>query len=755
MINPLQNRLSIPIAGCCCVLLLYLFGFTHGLSTTAQDLLFRLRGPVAPPQSIVIVGIDEGSLKKLGAWPFPRKTHAKLLVQLSQAKAIGFDFLFSEPTDDDVLFNKQLNHSPPVIFASATTFENTMLTPSPGLDQVTGTGHIETIFTTDGIVREVPFNIRSGQQPFSLALLQASGKETPMPPTQQKPLLINYYGPERTFLYLSYIDVLEGHIPQDFFKDRFVFIGAEAIGLNDTFITPFSHTQVTPGVEIQATILGNLLEQRFLHPLPLLSFFLVALLLIMGAVLWPVVGERYNICLNLILLGTVWVIAVVFFHNCFFIDIALFSVVLFLTYLFHLLQQTLWAGNAIYIQIRALNKRLDKGLEQIYGYIPKKNHHRSKRGMLNTLGIHQYIEQLQHAADALGMQHTFLDNLLNNELPPLVLWDTFSGQPIFANIHFRKFWQHHVPDVSGLPNYAAFADHIFRHQITNTDKVTASPILGLGTPLHIEIQVLNNSGRHYFQIDMHRFSTEETPFEGTIAILHDVTRLRELERVKDEIVSIVSHELKLPLTTILGYGEMLADSLDLEQQQYAETICTEAKRLNQLIVTFLDINRIESGKQQLQFFPFQPLTLIGDAITSVTPAARKKAITLTAQLPKKTSPMTGDELLLLQAVINLLDNAVKFSPENSRVTLTLQEEEHHFTLSIEDEGPGIPEQLHQNIFKKFNRGNDTLRQEGFGLGLSLVKEVVDRHNGQITILNKNNRGTIFALHIPKQITVEN
>ncbi len=753
MNSPLLNRLSIPIAGICCVLLLHLCGFTHGLSNTAQDLLFRIRGPVAPPQSVVIVGIDEASLKRLGAWPFPRKIHAQLLDRLSLARAVGFDFLFSEATEDDELFNKQLRLSPPVIFASATTFENTLLTPSPGLDQVTGTGHIETLFASDGIVRKISFNHRLGQQSFAQALLNASKQKT-QKRIQQKPFLINYYGPERTFLYLSYIDVLEGHIPQEFFKDRFVLIGAEAIGLNDTFLTPFSRTQVTPGVEIQATILGNLLEQRFLRPQPLLSFLLVALLLIVGATIWPVVAERYNIGINLALLSTASVVAVVCFHHCLYIDIALFFTVLFVTYLFHLLQQTLWAGNAIYIQIRALNKRLDKGLEQIYGYVPQKEQQLEKRGILNTLGIHQYIRQLQLAANALGMQHTFLDNLLNNELPPLALWDTASGQPIFANIHFRSFWQQHFSDKQGLPDYTSFADHIFRSQVTNTDKTATDPILGMDSPLHVEIQVLGSSGRHYFQVDIHRFSAAETPFEGTVAILHDVTQLRELERVKDEIVSIVSHELKLPLTTILGYGEMLADALDREQQQYAETICTEAKRLNQLIVTFLDINRIESGKQQLHFFPFQPLTLIGDAITSVTPAAQKKGIALTTHLPKKTSPIRGDELLLLQAVINLLDNAIKFSPEDTTVTLALVEHEHQFALSLEDEGPGIPEQMHQAIFTKFNRGTVPTRQEGFGLGLNLVKEVIDRHNGKVTILNKVDKGTVFTLLVPKETAVE-
>lgn len=724
------------------------------MTNTTMDLLFRLRGPLHPPQEVVIIGIDEPSLQHLGPWPFPRAFHARLLERLSEARAIGFDFLFSETTDDDLRFSRQLKHAPPVVLATATASNNRLLLPAPGLRSVTRTGHVETLFDGDGMVRKIDMHHPVGQLPFALTILRASGWQGPTPDAET--LYINYYGPEKTFLFLSYIDVLKGKIPRGFFADRLVLIGAETIGLHDTFITPLSRTRVMPGVEIQATILSNLLEDSLIRSAPQMSLLLAASLITVIAALWQSMGERFNVSVILTAAGAAILLAYFCFRASLFIDISSFMVALFSAYLFHLLLQALWTAGAMYRQIRFLNKRLDKGLQRIYSQSP---HYRvnveQQQSLPDALGIGEHINQLQQASRALGMQHAFLDNLLHNELPPLVLWDAADNSPIFANIHFRNFWQQQQNADASLPDYQSFSDHLaLSSPLTDEDDATPNAP-GTHRPLRTEIHTLSSSGRQYFQVDIHHFTVTEPPFQGIMAILHDVTKLRELERVKGEIVSIVSHELKLPLTTILGYGEMLADIVEKDQQPYAEAICAEAKRLNQLIVAFLDINRIESGKQQIHPLPFHPLAIIGDAINSATPAADKKDISITTTLPKKTSPLVGDELLLLQALINLLDNAVKFSPCSSTITVSLEELVDHFAFAVTDQGPGIAPELRDTIFTKFYRGEKQPTQEGFGLGLSLVKEVVERHSGQVTIHPETNGGTIFTLLIPKALPVKN
>lgn len=752
--SELLSKLTLLAAGACCLLLLTASGLSQRLSNTTLDLLFTLRGPLPPPQSVVIIGVDEESLEALGSWPFPRKLHAELLTHLSQATVVGFDILFAEPTPDDAAFSSQLSQNPPVVLSVAGSNSGTTLVPAPNITGYAALGSIETLFDGDGLVRKVQLNSPKQYLPFSVALAQTAGYGDLFSSSDQP--LINYYGPERTFLYLSYAEVLQGSYPPEFFKHRMVLVGAEAIGLRDTYITPFTRTQVTPGVEIQATILANLLEQTLLHEFRPVFWLMLAALIILGLFIWPRLSERFNVLINIVFLGSAAGAAVVGFHYNLYLETATLSTLLVLTYLFHLLQQTLWTAQRLYTQINTLNARLDKGLSAISNYLPESEQLQEvKAGLLHRLGIQQYIHHLHAAIDALGLQHNFLDNLLKKELPPLALWDATSGSCIFVNVHFHTLWQQlepHATAGSKPPGYQPFL-RALNHKLTTTEGHLENLIDHAANddhyPLELEIQTLSLAGRKHFQVTIHRFETEAPAFTGIIAILQDVTQLRELERVKDEVVSIVSHELKLPLTTILGYGEILADSLDHEQKEYAEAICTQSQRLKTLIETFLDINRIESGRQQLEALPFQPLTLLNDALNSVIPMAERKNIRLTTRLPSKTTHLVGDELMLLQAVINLLDNAVKFSPQQSEILVSMVEEQETLTIHIADRGPGISPRDRQAIFKKFNRGKGHAAVEGFGLGLNLVQQVADKHNGHIQVAPNPGGGSIFSLILPK------
>lgn len=732
MVTP-YRQLTVLLLGLSLFALLAMGGGLGNLEQIGLDLLFRLRGPQPPNQQIVLIGVDETSLQQLGAWPFPRRLHGRLLSNLKLARAVGFDILFPEPTGDDALFSRAMAAGPPVILPVARELDGHRADPSPTLQGFAATGHIETLLAGDGVVRRVNLAPFAATPPFSLALLHAAGLST-LPPGHAGPPIINYYGPEESFLWLSYADVLAGKYSQDFFKDRIVLIGARAIGLGDNHVTPFTLERPTAGVEIQATVLANLLEGRFIRPCPLFAYCGLFLVSLMALMVWPRCGERFNLVGSLALGLVTVMLAVVLFHRDLFADALRVVVLLGLSYPLHLLLQLLWTGRRILLQVRRLDRELEAGLQLVAKNLPPSAPGPAASPFTGS-ALHQHLDRLQAAVKALSLQHHFLERLLKEELPPLILWSENNGAPIFANAAFTDLWAILDPKQSALPAAPDFLRLIQSDQSPQGHE-------GLR-----HFQVLGPSGRRYHQVSLHPLLAPETGFQGMLAVIQDITEIKELERVKDEIVTVVSHELKLPLTTIRGYGEMLSDSLEGAQRMYAEEVCSQSRRLQRLIEDFLDIARLENGRKQVRRFPFPLGRMLEDAVAAVTAKARAKDMAVNLHQPNRTTPFLGDESLLLQAVINLLDNAIKFSPQGTEVMLRLEEQATAFAIQVVDQGPGIPEEERRRIFEKFQRINTTA-EEGFGLGLHLVKQVIERHGGVIW-MEAANPGAAFHLTLPK------
>lgn len=750
----MAQRLIAPAFGLLLLVLFHATGFDTVLANNSLDLLFRLRGPRQPYQRIVIIGVDGPSLQQLGAWPFPRRLHAQLLGHLGRASAVGFDFLFPEPAPEDDILSQAMAKGPPVVLAIARESCGNLLHPAPTLSGHHGTGHIETMLSGDGIVRRFQPRQEHALPAFSEALLQAAGLKAPSPPASTASIL-NYYGTEDTFLYLSYADVLAGRYPAEFFAGRIVLVGAKAIGLHDFHVTSFTRERPTPGVEIQATILANFLDGSFITALPAAAHLVIALVCLIAVAVWPMMGERAKLLLNLALGLGIVLTAMLLFRRCFFFDFLPVLLVLLFAYLAHLIQQLIAAASRILSQARQLSQEVDAGLRQVYTNIPEQFiQTAATSNPLTASGIQRHLDRLQTVLNALNLQHHFLENLLKEELPPLILWEQRFGAAIFANTHFLEFWRRFCPDGDEiLPSHDAFMAAVRKPSPGEGDAAIQADPSGLDEPDgYLDVEVCEETGaRRYFQISRHPLDARETDFSGMLAVLQDVTEIKELERVKDEVVSIVSHELKLPLTTLLGYGEILADALTGDHRHYAQQICEQVKRLNRMIEVFLDIARLESGRRTLRRFPFPLGRMLEDAVGTVAGRGRQKGIDIVLRHPGKTTPMIGDESLLLQATINLLDNAVKFSPPRTTVSISLVEEETRFELLVADQGPGIPVEERGTVFEKFQRGSLTKEQEGFGLGLHLVRQIITGHRGEIEVIDSA-VGSTFRVTLPKEVT---
>lgn len=238
-------------------------------------------------------------------------------------------------------------------------------------------------------------------------------------------------------------------------------------------------------------------------------------------------------------------------------------------------------------------------------------------------------------------------------------------------------------------------------------------------------------------------------------------RLQELDRLKSSFLATVSHELRTPLTSIIGYSEMLSEgmagTLNTEQAQYIQTITEKGETLLKLISSILDLSQIEAGRVRLSFAQMDAIEVVRSSITSLTPQAQRKQIEITMTFPAPSLRVTGDYDRLRQVVTNLLTNAVKFTPQGGKVSVTvnginLQPELNveGYRITVEDNGRGIPEEQLDRIFHSFYQVDSSSTREhgGAGLGLAIVKSFVEGHGGRVEVSSEVGKWSRFTIILP-------
>jgi two-component system, OmpR family, phosphate regulon sensor histidine kinase PhoR len=240
---------------------------------------------------------------------------------------------------------------------------------------------------------------------------------------------------------------------------------------------------------------------------------------------------------------------------------------------------------------------------------------------------------------------------------------------------------------------------------------------------------------------------------GAVVVLHDVTELRRLERVRQDFVANVSHEFKTPLTAIRGFAEtLLSGALDdaKNNRRFLTIIRDHATRLDRLTDDLLKLARIEAGKLELEFFPVGLAELIeGCAETTLLKASRKQ-ISIDIQIPPGLSTVRGDASLLREVLQNLLDNAVQYTGSGGRIQVTASSGARESVVSVTDTGIGIPLADQERIFERFYRVDAARSREagGTGLGLSIAKHIVEAHGGRLWVESEVGRGSQFSFSIP-------
>lgn len=240
---------------------------------------------------------------------------------------------------------------------------------------------------------------------------------------------------------------------------------------------------------------------------------------------------------------------------------------------------------------------------------------------------------------------------------------------------------------------------------------------------------------------------------GAVVVLHDVTELRRLERVRQDFVGNVSHEFKTPLTAIQGFAEtLLAGAIDdpKNNRRFLEIIREHAVRLARVTDDLLKLARIEAGKLEVEFFPVGVQELVeGCAETTLLKASRKQ-ILFSMEIPSGLPSVRGDASLLHDVLQNLLDNAIQYTPPGGSVVVGAAAGPQEVTITISDSGIGIPLADQERIFERFYRVDAARSREagGTGLGLSIAKHIVEAHGGHLSVESAVGQGSKFSFSIP-------
>lgn len=246
--------------------------------------------------------------------------------------------------------------------------------------------------------------------------------------------------------------------------------------------------------------------------------------------------------------------------------------------------------------------------------------------------------------------------------------------------------------------------------------------------------------------------TAEGKTVGRVCILRDVTQLKEIDTLKSEFVSTVSHDLRSPLTLMRGYATMLEMAGDLNEQQknYARMIVQGVDNMARLVNNLLDLGRIDFGVG-LQVESIPVLDILERVTGSLQMQAKQKEISLGVEIPKDLPhAIEADAALLQQALYNLVENGLKYTSPGGTVTIHLQTSPSELTFAVQDSGIGIPANDLPRLFEKFYRGTnrEALAQRGTGLGLAIVKSIAERHGGSVWVESELGKGSTFHLKIP-------
>ncbi|MEW5819277.1 MAG: CHASE2 domain-containing protein [Cyanobacteriota bacterium] len=695
---------------------------------------------------IIIVKIDKKSLNEIGAWPWNRKYYADILDILfkNKAKVVAFYIMFNDYyiKEGDNNFIETLKKYPTVLLDTniGSNEDNTFNEFWKKISTTSELGHH--FFPVDKFyITRRQFLFFADRPSFPLAITKITNKnifntyqkfkssnttqDNVLPEDKNQPtelsttyiLPINYKTSSELFASYSFIDVLNGKFDKNAFKDKIVLIAPTENQSNQYFVTPFSRFQGTGftgkdiDIVVQAQILDSLLNY---NPLKVIDPALNNIILIIFIVLY--INLLYKVSLSRQIVLSFAVLPVL---------IGLTSVLLlkeisfWITPLKYIIACILSFISVSVLVVANTSRVLDRYLKELSG--------KSKSSVNYTqeYSVDSKLTSLKGLTDHINEDKDLLETVLVSVNSIIMLFDK-TGKIIYSN----------------NPDY----------YIQNSSIQELSDEINL-----IEINNITDKNQNYkkrINLNHNSYNFFVSPAKGDlfVGILNDITDMVKMNEMKTNLLRMLSHEFKTPLATILLCSDyMTTINKNDEINQYIEKITTQTEFLEEMIDNFLALNKLEVSDFQINKQSHNIDNFITPIINGLKVIAENKNINIkyfcNYNVPKETY---FDEKYMQIAVKNLIDNALKYSPDNTEINVIIDLEDSYLRINVQDQGFGISREDLKKLFDKFFRvsNENTKGIKGTGLGLSFVNRIIQLHGGRIEVKSTPGIGSEFILYLP-------
>ena len=713
------------------------------------------------PEDIVIVAIDDESVAAIGRWPWRRAVLATLLdrIAATRPRAIGVDLILSELDDrdpkGDAALAAVLKANPGIVLPVAAQTRGgpvpqILIPAQPFLDAGVRLAHGHVEPDTDGSVRSVylregffnrqwpAFSFALGGEVLGLAALP--GERRPPGQNQADQWLrdyrvhIDFAGPPGTIKRAPALALLTGDQASEALAGKYVLVGATATGLGDAYPTPVTgQSELMPGVEVQAQALNALLRGRTKvmasqAASTLFTFAPVAIALTGFVVLAP---RLVPILVAALLAATLAASAALLAYAQVWFPPAAAALILVVAY-------PLWSWRRLEAVVRFLGSQFEQ-LESEPAIIPHAPEPATER-FSDVLG--RQIGAVRNAADRLREARRFIADSLDS-LPIAMLVAGPDERVLIANrIAVRVFGAERQDELRGQALEAMLL-RLAPERASLWEDARRS----LGEKDRAEIEFKDAKGRSLL-LEGAPSMDSRGERAGLIVTLVDLTAIRAAQRSRDETLAFLSHDIRSPQASILAVIEL--HGLDPEAYPSAATfeqVERYARSTIELADQFVQLSRLET--QQYKLADCDLGEIAREAVEAVRAQAAAKSIRIEFA-ESGAVPVFADKGLLVRAVVNLANNAVKYSPKDTTILVSVSAEGKDARCGVRDQGYGISEKDQKRLFERFARFNTPgqPKEKGIGLGLAFVKTVVHRHQGQMSVTSKPGDGSEFGFVLP-------